>query len=228
MKIWHISDTHTFHNDLDIPKDIDMVIFSGDCSNPRELLRNESEVRNFIDWFSSLPIKYKIFIGGNHDLSIEKNLVKRSDFIDKGIIYLENEEVYIEGVKIWGSPITPNFGVGWAWNRSREKINRIWENIPDDVDILVTHGPPKGILDLTYDQNNELNLCGCSSLDKRINKIKPKAVLFGHIHDHPKGLKNSGILYRNGVIYSNGSVVVDGKFDLGAVNSGNIITIDYK
>lgn len=223
MKIWHISDTHTFHNSIYQPEMVDMVIFSGDCANPQELLINELEVRKFIDWYSSLPIKYKIFVAGNHDLSIEKNRVKRSDFTDKGIIYLENEDIVIEGIKIWGSPVTPAFGLGWAWNRSREKINKIWEHIPDDVDILVTHGPPKGILDLTYDLNNELKLCGCSALDKRIEKIKPKMVLFGHIHDHPKGLKNAGILHRNGITYSNGSVVVDGKFDLGAVNNGNVI-----
>mgnify|MGYP003565119632 FL=1 len=70
MKIWHFSDSHTYHSLLEIPKDVDIVIFSGDCSNPRDPYTNEWEVRDFINWFSSLPIKYKIFVAGNHDTSI--------------------------------------------------------------------------------------------------------------------------------------------------------------
>ena len=62
MKIWHISDTHTYHGFLKVPEGIDMVIFSGDCSNPRDPYTNEHEVRNFITWFDSLKIKHKIFV----------------------------------------------------------------------------------------------------------------------------------------------------------------------
>ena len=75
MKIWHISDTHTYHRLLEVPTDIDMVIFSGDCSNPRDPYPNEVEVRGFIDWYRSLKIQYKIFVAGNHDTSIENKFV---------------------------------------------------------------------------------------------------------------------------------------------------------
>ena len=149
MKIWHISDTHTYHRLLEVPTDIDMVIFSGDCSNPKDPYPNEVEVRGFIDWFASLKIQYKIFVAGNHDTSIENKFVTSEDFARRNIIYLENEDVIIDGIKIFGSPYTPAFGYGWSFNKDRTKLERIWRNIIDeDVDIIITHGPPKGTLDL--------------------------------------------------------------------------------
>jgi len=226
MKIWHISDTHTFENSLGIPEGIDMVIFSGDCSNPRDLLINEREVRNFISWFKSLPIKYKIFIAGNHDLSIEKRRVTPENFTNNGITYLENNSTTIEGLKIWGSPITPNFGEGWAFNKDRAKMDALWSNIPEYTDIVVTHGPAMGVLDLSLDRNGNLEMCGCRSLLRHIRRVNPKLFCFGHIHS-AKGIDNAGYTVLSGshTIYSNGSLVMDGKFDYGAVYNGNIFEI---
>src|ERR1700739_4196239 len=136
MKIWHISDTHTYHGLLEVPKNIDIVIFSGDCSNPKDPYKNEQEVRNFIYWYSKLDIKYKIFIAGNHDTSIERGFILKFDFTSNGIIYLENEFVTIDNIKIFGSPYTPTYGEGWAFNKARDKTSRIWETIPDDTDIV--------------------------------------------------------------------------------------------
>lgn len=225
MKIWHFSDSHTYHGLLDIPKDIDIAIFSGDCSNPREPSINEQEVRNFITWYHKLDIKHKIFVSGNHDTSIEKGYITKDNFDQAGIIYLENDSIEIDGVKIWGSPITPNFGMGWAFNKSRETINRVWDTIPEDSDIVVTHGPPKGILDLSYNRNNELEYCGCSALRKRILKLEPKLSLFGHIHNC-EDIINAGYtkLSAYKTIFSNGSVVTDGKFGRLSSN-GNIFEI---
>ena len=79
MKIWHISDTHCHHNLLTVPEGVDMIIFSGDCSNPKEPVVNQNEVLDFIKWMKSLDIKYKVFVAGNHDTSIERNYVKKSD-----------------------------------------------------------------------------------------------------------------------------------------------------
>jgi Icc-related predicted phosphoesterase len=226
MKIWHISDTHTFERELIIPQDVDMVIFSGDCSNPQDSLINEREVRNFMSWFSKLPMKYKIFVAGNHDVSIERGLVTRKDFENLGIIYLENEHITIEGFKIFGSPITPSFGRGWAFNKNRAKLFDFWENAIDyDVDIVITHGPPKQILDLSLNYNRELEQCGCKSLYTIIGRIKPMAVMFGHIHNG-KGINNAGIFIPQefNTLFSNGSVVADTKF--GEVfNQGNIIIL---
>lgn len=225
MKVWHISDTHTYHGLLDIPKDIDTVIFSGDCSNPREVIYNEPQVRSFIKWFDSLPIKHKIFVAGNHDTSIERGYITKENF-DFGIHYLENDSICIEGINIWGSPYTPTFGMGWAFNKARHKLHELWVTIPDNTNILISHGPPKGILDLSYNQNNGLERCGCSALYNRCNELKDlKLVCFGHIHNCEDIINAGYMIYENnGTIYSNGSVVTDGKFGK-LTSNGNIFDI---
>lgn len=226
MKILHISDTHTYHDQLTIPEGIDMVIHSGDCSNPRDPYNNEPEVRAFIDWYKQLPIKNKIYVPGNHDTSIEKKLVIKKDFTDAGIIYLEDDLVEIQGLLIYGNPYTPNFGY-WAFMKDRVKLDRYWpQAIPSYVDILVTHGPPKGILDKSYDRNNYLECCGDKSLLNKVLQVKPKYHLFGHIHNC-KDIVNAGMqkLSTCDTWFSNGSVVTDGKFGTLSSN-GNIIEID--
>ena len=213
MKIWHISDTHTYHGLLKVPEDIDMVIHSGDATNPRDPYASEQEMLNFISWFGSLPIKHKVFVAGNHDLCIERNLVTKIDFMKNGIVYLENDYAEVEGIKIWGSPFTPTFGQGWAFNKKRSALHDIWKEIPDDVDIVVVHGPPKGILDLAYHQLNCIEFCGDEALRKRMYLLNPKLCLFGHIHNN-EDIINAGTmkLSNHDTIYSNGSVVTDGKF----------------
>jgi Icc-related predicted phosphoesterase len=213
MKIWHISDTHTYHGLLKVPEGIDMVIHSGDATNPRDPYASEQEMLNFISWFGSLPIKHKVFVAGNHDLCIERNLVTKIDFMKNGIVYLENDYAEVEGIKIWGSPFTPTFGEGWAFNKKRSALHDVWKEIPDDVDIVVVHGPPKGILDLAYHQLNCIEFCGDEALRKRMYLLNPKLCLFGHIHNN-EDIINAGTmkLSNHDTIYSNGSVVTDGKF----------------
>jgi Icc-related predicted phosphoesterase len=211
---------------LEVPTDIDMVIFSGDCSNPKDPFANEPEVRDFIDWYSTLPVKHKIFVAGNHDTSIEKRLVTKYDFMNAGIIYLENEDVIIDGIKIFGSPHTPTFGYGWAFNKDRTKLDRIWRNIIDtDVDIVINHGPPKGILDLSLDRNGNLERCGDKSLLNRLMEVNPKLCLFGHIHNH-QDIINQGTMKLSNLdtIFSNGSVMKDGRFGK-LTSNGNVIEI---
>ena len=226
MRIWHISDTHTYHNLLEVPTDIDMVIFSGDCSNPKDPYPNEVEVRGFIDWFASLKIQYKIFVAGNHDTSIENKFVTPEDFARRNIIYLENEDVIIDGIKIFGSPYTPTFGHGWSFNKDRTKLERIWRNIIDeDVDIVITHGPPRGTLDLSFDRAGNLERCGDKSLLNRVMEVNPKLCLFGHIHNH-QDIINQGTMTLSGLqtIFSNGSVMKDGRFGK-LTSNGNIFEL---
>jgi Icc-related predicted phosphoesterase len=225
VRIWHFSDTHGQERTLNVPTNIDLAIFSGDCSNPRNSALNEPEVRNFIEWYSNLNIPYKIFIAGNHDSSIESGLVTKKDFQGAGIIYLENESIEILGLKIWGSPITPTFG-NWCFMKARHKLHDLWITIPEDTDIVVTHGPPKGCLDLSFDRDNNLEFCGCESLRKRIFNIKPKLHLFGHIHNMP-GISNQGVLQLSNLQtkFSNGSCVMDGKLGEPVISHGNIFEI---
>ena len=225
MKIWHFSDTHTYHELLEIPKDIDLAIFSGDCSNPRNPILNLPEVSGFLTWFQSIKIKHKIMIAGNHDSSIEARLINKNIIESYGITYLENEEIVIDGIKIWGSPHVPNFG-NWCFMKSRSKLDKVWRNIPDNTNIIITHGPPKGCLDLSENYDRSIEQCGCSALMKRILVIKPLLVCFGHIHN-TRNIINAGTMKLSiqDTIFSNGSVVTDGRFGKLSSN-GNIININ--
>lgn len=230
MKILHISDTHGFHEIFPNERfnDIDVVIHSGDCSNYRDPYRNEPEVRKFIEWYSSIPVKHKIYVAGNHDTSIERRMVTPADFAQAGIIYLENASTTIDGIKFWGSPHTPTFA-DWAFMKKREKINIVWQNIPDDTDVLIVHGPPKGVRDLSFDRDGNLEMCGCSALMKRCYTLRNslKLVAFGHIHNMDGVDTNQGVSNydRTPTIFSNAACVYDGRFDLGLTSFGNIINL---
>lgn len=224
MRIWHISDTHGYHNSVTVPDNVDMVIHSGDATNNRNMVENSIELWPFIDWFNWLPIKHKVFVAGNHDSAIEGRMVRAEDFFNLGIHYLENSSCNIEGLKIWGSPVTPTFN-DWCFMMGRNKTERVWRLIPDDTDVLVTHGPPQTVLDLAQDFDGTLNQVGDSALMKRVFKVKPKAHCFGHVHDH-QGLKNSGMLQLNYIptVFSNGSCIENRKLDI--KNHGNILEIN--
>lgn len=218
MKIWAISDTHGFHDYLQVPE-VDMVIHAGDSTNYKELFKNELEFENFLRWYSKLDIKHKILIAGNHDASLTKkyNVDKVRDY---GIIYLEHEDCEVEGITIFGSPYTPTFG-DWYFMKDRSKLDRYWQMLKS-CDILVTHGPPKGILDLSFDRNRNLEYCGDSALLKRVLDVKPKYHIFGHIHDC-EGVINKGIRIYQDITFVNASCVTDGRFDKGVTSNGIIL-----
>ena len=125
MKIWSISDTHTMHDNLEIPEGMDMVIHTGDGGNTKEISFNDVEMLSFVMWFAALPFKYKIFTGGNHDTSIEAGMWTKELFAEYGIIFLNDETIEIEGIKIFGSHYTPSFGYNWAFNCSRSSIDKL-------------------------------------------------------------------------------------------------------
>jgi len=224
VKIWHISDTHTNQSQIKIPKNIDIVIHTGDATNSRNPFSNEPEMITFLVWFSSLPIKHKVFVAGNHDTSIEKQLVTKEQMKHMGITYLFNETVEIKKLKIWGSPFTSEFG-DWSFMKSQKKRNQAWDSIPDDVDIIATHGPPLGMLDITDRKDNLQEQCGDYFLMNRIKEIKPKACLFGHIHN-TTSIYNSGTKTIAGLdtIFSNGACVTDKLWGI-ITSHGNVIKI---
>lgn len=227
VKIWHISDTHGDHELLKVPKGMTAVIHSGDFTNNYEWYKNEPEARAFLKWFGELKIEYKILIAGNHDAFAAKRTQEFKNLCAiHGIVYLENDFTYIEDLKVWGSPLTPTFG-NWHFMKDRSKLDEVWKNIPDDIDVLVVHGPAKGILDASYRFDGRTDKCGCTSLQKHIlRRIKPKAFLFGHIHNN-EDIINAAVLTLSAypdIIFSNGSVVTDGKFGRLSSN-GNILAI---
>lgn len=226
MKILAISDTHGFHKqfkDLDF-QNIDMIIHAGDFSNNKAPSINENEAIDFLDWYNEIPVKYKILICGNHDTSIEAGLVKpKEDF--KNIIYLEHESINIEGINIFGSPYTPQYR-GWAFMRDRGKLDPFWSKIPDNTDILVVHGPPKGILDLSYNRQDILEYCGDKELLNHVYRINPKHMIFGHIHNFKDCYnKGSKTIHDLNTVFHNVSCVTDRKFEFGLTSRG--IIIDY-
>ena len=204
---------------------VDVVVHSGDCSNYRDVVKNESEVRAFLAWYRDVPVKDKIYVAGNHDTSIERNRVTSADFAEHGIIYLENNGVSMHGLNFWGSPHTPTFGE-WAFMKSRESIGRVWEHIPEDTDVLIVHGPPKGVRDLSHDRFGKLEYCGDGALAKAVKRIQPKLMLSGHIHDSP-GCDNQGVSHYSKIstAFSNATCVDDGRFDLGLTSFGNIFEL---
>jgi len=225
-KIWHISDTHSYHNLLTIPENIDIVIHSGDFSNFYDVYKNEPEALNFLHWFGNLYIKHKILIAGNHDAYAFHMKTKFKEWCTHyGIIYLENEGCDIEGIKFWGSPNTPTFG-NWYYMKDRGKMDNHWSHVPEDTDVFICHGPCKGILDLSYNREGTLEFCGDKALRNHVlNRIKPKYCLFGHIHSY-QDIINAGIIKLSSydTIFSNGSVVTDRKF--GVLSShGNVLEI---
>lgn len=226
MIIYSISDTHGFHRELtdDINRiSPDMIIHAGDISNSYHLMQNHMESMDFLTWYDNLNIKHKILIGGNHDGSLEKRLINFDEF--KTIKYIEHDLIEIEGLKIFGSPYTPIFG-NWYFNLQHNKLLKKWKQIPSDIDILVTHGPPKGILDLTIDFDKRVKFCGDKHLYNVVMDLKPQYHIFGHIHNGGE-LLNNGIRTINNhpTKFINASCVKDNAFDLGIVNEGIVIEI---
>jgi Icc-related predicted phosphoesterase len=109
--------------------------------------------------------------------------------------------------------------------KARHNLYKVWDSIPDDTDILIVHGPPKGILDLSTDRQHNLEMCGCNSLRKRVEKMNLKLMCFGHIHNS-EGISNQGWARIGGkeTIYSNAACVFDGRFDKGLTSYGNVFT----
>lgn len=174
MRVVCISDTHRQHDRIFIP-DSDVLIVAGDISNRGSLY----EVELFHEFVNRLPHTHKILVAGNHDWAFQdapNHLVVEA--LKADVTYLQDSGCEIDGIKFWGSPWQPEF-FNWAFNLPiGQALADKWALIPDDTDVLITHGPPHGILDFT--QRGES--VGCEQLRKAVDRIKPKFHVFGHIH----------------------------------------------
>ena len=220
-RMLHISDTHCHHNGLELQLDnVETIMHTGDATNSRAPTINLMEWEKFIEWYASLPVKNKIYVPGNHDAACHhyRSFIKDS-CAAADVHYLDKTAVEINGIVFYGDPTTPTFG-SWYFMAERHKINRHWKMIPEETQVLLTHGPRKGFLDLT-----DHGYVGDKSLGKRIDAL-PNLLLhcFGHIHDHFE-IKNNGILIRDGITYSNAACVEDGLISEGIKNHGNYLVI---
>ena len=180
MNITFLSDTHNKHNLIPTEYLIggDVIIHCGDISS----IGSEYEIDVFLNWYSKLPYSHKIFIAGNHDFFFEKETkevvdTKMSKYPE--ITYLNDSGIELDGVKIWGSPVTPYFH-NWAFNRIGGEINKHWDMIPTDVNILIGHGPIFGYLDVTCEGVRT----GCEYLREKLPELTDlKIYAAGHIHE---------------------------------------------
>lgn len=191
LTIVAISDTHGLHHLIDIPPG-DVLIHAGDLSWTGEL----SEVAEFNAFLGTLPHRYKIVVAGNHDLCFEQQAAAARALFTNAI-YLEDESVTIEGLKFYGSPWQPRF-LDWAFNLNRgAELRAKWDLIPQDTDVLITHGPPFGIRDFIVETEERV---GCQDLLEVVMQVRPRYHYFGHIHD------SAGVTLRHGITFVNASI----------------------
>lgn len=178
MRLVALSDVHGLWSKVQVP-DGDVLIFAGDFMTTGY---KYGEIFKFGEWFSKHPHKHKIWIAGNHDRLIEKWPEIANGWF-KGCIYLENTSATIDGVKFYGSPVTPEFN-NWAFNISPTKIQAYWDKIPLDTNVLITHGPPLGTLDGFQDLllSTDTFHVGCPRLREAVLRVKPGVHIFGHVH----------------------------------------------
>ena len=211
MRFVVISDTHSMHESIlgGVPEG-DVLIHGGDFCGQN----SKVSVGAFLEWFAAQPHEFKVFIAGNHDGAFERDpewCQRALQEIGPDLIYLQDSGCQIGDLKLWGSPWQPAFN-DWHFNLPRgPALAKKWALIPDDIDVLITHGPPHGILDMcpafpTIDNMpcEDVHV-GCEEMAKAIPRIKPKVHIFGHIHE------GYGVHEQNGIKFINGSNV-DGRY----------------
>lgn len=204
IRITFISDTHNKHKQItsSLPGG-DLIVHAGDLSS----LGYKHEIESFCTWFNKLDnYEFKVFISGNHDFMFEKDPDQAKEIWSsyKWIDYLQDEAMGIQigdnpVVKIYGSPWQPEF-YNWAFNlpRNGPELEAKWEAIPNDIDILITHGPAHGYLDRVIGGWENL---GCEKLTEAIKVKKPKIHVCGHIHS------GYGYIFDGDTHYINASVL---------------------
>lgn len=191
MKWVCLSDTHGHHARLEVPYG-DVLVHAGDMTRKGSL----EGLEDFLAWFAAQPHPHKILVAGNHDFVFQERRSEARCLIPAGVTYLEDEACTVGGFKVWGSPWQPWFH-DWAFNLPRgREIRAKWDLIAEGTDVLITHGPPFGILDHVPRQG----AVGCEDLLARVLEVRPKVHIFGHIHE------GAGQVQRNGIRFVNASI----------------------
>jgi Icc-related predicted phosphoesterase len=207
VRLVFISDTHSKHRAIRNLPDGDILIHCGDSTSRGTV----AEITEFNRWLGELPHKNKVVIAGNHDWLFETE-PKRAEELMTHATYLLDRLVTFEGLQIYGAPWQPWF-FDWAFNVERgPAIAKKWALIPSKIDVLVTHGPPHGVLDKVYPRGE---LVGCEDLLATVRSIRPRIHAFGHIHEGYGSLERDGVTFVNASICNqqyqavNAPIVVD-------------------
>ena len=186
MKLVLISDTHCQLDKITIP-DGDILVHTGDLTYRGNLQETSKELFEL----SKHRARFKniVLIEGNHDWLGERNpTIMDQMCADNGITLLRDSGITIDGIRFYGSPHQPEF-CNWAFNLPRgQALKEKWDLIPADTQVLLTHGPPMGILDNVERFNGKkceyyIEHVGCADLYKKVMEMKElKLHVFGHIH----------------------------------------------
>lgn len=192
MKICFVSDVHNRWGKLHLPQ-ADVLVIAGDMT----MMGTEAELGKMDAYLSAMrdggAFSEVVAIAGNHDWMFERDPERARALTPSIDHYLQDSGVEICGVKFWGSPWQPWFH-DWAFNLERgAALAEKWALIPDDTDVLVTHGPPAGILDFVADGPP----LGCDDLAERVRRVAPHIHAFGHIHDSYGEMELDGTTYMN-------------------------------
>lgn len=214
MRLVCIADTHGLHDGLKVP-DGDLLLYAGDWSSYRG---STEETTDFLYWLESLAPRFQrvIAVAGNHDLPAEKaGFALLAGHLAPSVTYLNDSGCEVMSLRIWGSPFAPTVGRGWAFMADRgADIQRHWDLIPPDTQVLVTHGGPMGILDdvedvrwvpgsLTFDRQIVVKHVGCANLLSTLPRLTQlKLTVHGHLH-----LRGGKTMWRAGVSHVNACVV---------------------
>lgn len=195
------------HREIKNVPDGDVLVHAGDITRRGEI----AVVDDFAHWLKELPHKYKIFIAGNHDFSLEWENDQKVEilkmFDECGLVYLQDSGIEIEKVYFYGSPATPIHHSKWAFNLPRDgkELAKKWEDIPEQTNVLITHGPPYRILDKVPSGVFGHAHAGCKILADRVWELPHlKAHIFGHIHEGYGMEEDYGRKFINSAICSNG------------------------
>ena len=186
MKLLCISDTHGKHGQLDLSQySADVLIHAGDWTKGRDIGFVETE--DFLDWLAEQPFKDKVLIAGNHENSVDFNNKHFVHLLSKerysSITYLQDSSTIIDGVKFYGSPYSNTFG-NWAFMKYDNGLSKIWDNIDEDTNVLITHGPAYLCNDKVNNSWSRDANVGSESLRKRKLLLPDlKVHISGHIHE---------------------------------------------
>jgi len=188
MRIALISDTHGYHEKVKIPK-VDYLIHCGDFTN----VGKKEELLNFNLWCRELKkegtVKGVILVPGNHDISLERETEKSLKYLSDVDHILIHRYIEVEGMRIWGTPYTPIF-FNWSFMKNEDDLYWIFNQIPVNLDILISHGPPFGVRDW-----NGRNHAGSKAMSEVLEYKRPKWFFCGHIHES-RGVQQ--IMHENG------------------------------